>query len=238
MYPEKLVEGIDPKDPPRLDLHHKKFYALLAARGVDVVDLYPVLAAERKGPKGPAYCRTDTHWSGRACVLAAETLAKRIKRKDWYEGARKSTYATEEREVTIAGDLTRGLPAGKKPGKETLTLRFVGTKGGRGLAPVAPDANSPVVLMADSHGLVFHAGEDMHCKGAGLADQLAYELGFPVDLVAARGSAATPVRMTFCRSGLKPGYLDKKKVVIWCVAAREFTETMGWSKVPVKIETE
>jgi len=27
-------------------------------------------------------------------------------------------------------------------------------------------------------------------------------------------------------------------VVIWCFAAREFTETMGWSKVPVKLETE
>jgi alginate O-acetyltransferase complex protein AlgJ len=29
------------------------------------------------------------------------------------------------------------------------------------------------------------------------------------------------------------GYLDKKKLVIWCFSVREFTESTGWSKVPV-----
>ncbi len=48
---------------------------------------------------------------------------------------------------------------------------------------VAPDRNSPVILLGDSHNLVFQAGGDMHATGAGLADQLAYELGFAVDLV-------------------------------------------------------
>ncbi|MCK4788070.1 MAG: hypothetical protein KAV87_30230 [Desulfobacteraceae bacterium] len=115
-----------------------------------------------------------------------------------------------------------------------MKLRFIRTKTRNGLRPVNPDSESPVILMADSHGLIFHIGGDMLVKGAGLADQLALELGFPVDLIAVRGSGATPARVNLYRRARKKGYLAKKKVVIWCIAAREFTESVdGWAKVPV-----
>jgi alginate O-acetyltransferase complex protein AlgJ len=36
------------------------------------------------------------------------------------------------------------------------------------------------------------------------------------------------------RARKDPGYLAKKKVIVWCFAAREFTESdQGWDKVPV-----
>ena len=74
----------------------------------------------------------------------------------------------------------------------------------------------------------------MHARGAGLADQLALELGFAVDLIAVRGSGATPVRISLYRQCKKdPGYIVRKKVIIWCFSAREFTESTGWSVVPV-----
>ena len=74
----------------------------------------------------------------------------------------------------------------------------------------------------------------MHARGAGLPDQLALELGFAVDLVAVRGSGATPARATLLRlARANPGYLAGKKLVIWCFGAREFTESSGWQKVPV-----
>jgi alginate O-acetyltransferase complex protein AlgJ len=237
VYPDKITdagagsEGV----PPRLDAAHQEFYALLREGGVEVVDLFPDLAKHRLDREGAMYCRTDTHWSGRACERVAATLANTIKKEPWYGSVAKDDFAAERRDVAVQGDLLRALPEAKRPSGETLPLRFVGRKqAGAPLAPVEDDPNSPVVLMTDSHGLVFHGGRDMHCRGAGLADQLAYELGFPVDVVAARGSAATPVRITFYRNGNKEGYLARKKVVIWCFAAREFTETSGWAKIPVR----
>ena len=92
------------------------------------------------------------------------------------------------------------------------------------------DKASPVLLLGDSHTLVFHAGADMHGTGAGLADQLAAELGIAVDVIGVRGSGATPARVNLMRRAkADPAYLAGKKVVIWCFAARDFTESTGWS---------
>ena len=115
----------------------------------------------------------------------------------------------------------------------------MGTRTSNGLKPVDPNPNSPVILMADSHGLIFHVGGDMLASGAGLADQLALEMGFAVDLIAVRGSGATPARVNLYRRAKRKGYLAKKKVLIWCIAAREFTESVdGWGKVPVLKKTQ
>lgn len=76
-----------------------------------------------------------------------------------------------------------------------------------------------------------HGGGDMHARGAGLADHLAKELGFPVDLVAVRGSGATPSRISLMR---RRDDLAGKKVVIWCLSVREFSESVqGWRLLPV-----
>jgi alginate O-acetyltransferase complex protein AlgJ len=92
------------------------------------------------------------------------------------------------------------------------------------------DTASPILLLGDSHTLVFHAGADLHGVGAGLADQLAAELGIPVDVIGVCGSGATPARKNLMRRiQADPAYLTGKKVVIWCFAAREFTESTGWS---------
>jgi alginate O-acetyltransferase complex protein AlgJ len=79
---------------------------------------------------------------------------------------------------------------------------------------------------------VFHAGADLHGIGAGLADQLAVELGIPVDVIGVCGSGATPARVNLMRRAkANSAYLAGKKVVIWCFAAREFSESTGWSVV-------
>jgi len=119
-------------------------------------------------------------------------------------------------------------------GKELALLRFVGTEASAGVTAVPPDRASPVVLLGDSHTLVFHAGADMLASGAGLPDQLLHDLGIPVDLVGVRGSGATPARINFIRRVRGDStYLAGKKVVIWCFTVREFTESQGWSVVPL-----
>jgi len=54
-------------------------------------------------------------------------------------------------------------------------------------------------------------------------------------LIGTRGSGATSVRVSLYRRARKdPDYLAKKKMIVWCFAAREFTESdQGWDKVPV-----
>lgn len=229
VYPEAL--GVAGKE--RLDTFHQEFYALLRKEGVTVVDLLPDLLARKNGETGPMFCKQDTHWSGMATVLAAEKIAALLADKPWLKDAPKIQTATRTDEIEITGDLWGMLP-GDKPAKEKIKLRFVGTADSGGSTPVTEDKKSPVVLMGDSHTLVFHAGGDMLASGAGLADQLAHDLGIAIDVIGVRGSGATPARVNLMRRAKSdPSYLGGKKALIWCFTVREFTESTGWSKVPV-----
>ena len=241
VYPDKISETIKAKygkTSHRLDIHHQQFYRILRDRGIKVIDLVPEFLANRYDQQGYLYCKTDTHWSGLASIRATKLIAHELKNKAWMKGITKKRFDSEYRTVRIRGDLLRELKEQEGIEDESLELRFVGTRTSNSLKPVDPNPDSPVILMADSHGLIFHAGGDMLARGAGLADQLAFDLGFPVDLIAVRGSGATPARVNLYRRAKRQGYLAKKKVIIWCIAAREFTESVeGWGKVPVLKKT-
>jgi len=228
IYPEKIL--------PDIDLHGEtaapylaRFYDELRKRGIDVVDLSPVFLQNRSNEHGPVFCKTDTHWSGLGCVLAAQTIKDKILEK--IAGQPRKDYAAEWKEITIKGDL--GDLAGaniKKPEPEKIAIRMISDKQAGGA--INPDANSPLLIIGDSHTLVFH---DFLAEKSGLLDQLTYEVGFAPDLIGTRGSGSTSVRISLYRRARKdPGYLAKKKMIVWCFAAREFTESdQGWDKVPV-----
>jgi SGNH hydrolase-like domain, acetyltransferase AlgX len=229
IYPEKILPefkgGSDDAAPA---LH--SFYAELRAAGIDVLDLMPLFIKNRDDKQGAVFCKTDSHWSGFGCTLAAQAIAEKVRGKLAAAGSTKE-YASEWKETAIDGDLVNLLPPGSpKPRPEKIAVRSVSEKGTA--SAVQPDANSQLLLLGDSHTLVFH---DFLAERAGLLDQLAQELGFAPDLIGTRGSGATPVRISLYRHSLKnPDYLAKKKVVVWCFAAREFTEaTEGWAKIPV-----
>lgn len=207
----------------RMDAVHQEFYKQLAAKGVKVLDLAEAFAKEKTRPNAPAlYCKTDTHWSPYACELTARLIKKRLGAPAWLAG-KPDAFKTASEKRTIAGDLTDGK------GSEELPVRVVTSADN----PAIEDRTSPVILLGDSHTLVFHVGQDLHGAGAGLADQLAAELGIAVDVIGVRGSGATPARVNLLRRAkADPGYLGGKKAVIWCFAAREFTESSGWSLVP------
>lgn len=234
IYPDQLPSTVEPGgDPPRLDIHHQAFYERLRENGVEVLDLTPLFLSHRHDSRGALYCRQDTHWSGTATVLTAEQIATDVRSKPWFEAVPRLALQHEWKTVEIAGDLWRAL-ARPPLAKERLPLRFVGTEAGGGRVPLESDPSSPVVLLGDSHTLVFHAGGDMHAQGAGLADQLALEFGFAVDLVGVRGSGSTAARINLLRRAQStPEYWAGKRLVIWCFAARELTESDGWRKVPI-----
>jgi alginate O-acetyltransferase complex protein AlgJ len=230
IYPEKLgfQHAVGPNDSaPFL----QEFYADLRGRGIDVLDLTTLFARNREDARGPLYCQTDSHWSGLGCVLASEAIAQAVRGKFPAADGSHRSYETHWKDATITGDLVALLPAGvAKPDPERLAVRTVSeTPNGY---PVQPDANSPVLVMGDSHTLVFH---EFLSERAGLVDQLAKDLGFAPDLIGTRGSGATAVRVSlYRRTRTDPGYLARKKVIVWCFAAREFTEAdQGWVLQPV-----
>ena len=230
VYPEALTGG-NPNGPApaRMDTFHQQFYAELRKNGVTVIDLLPDLLAQRNAAGGPVFCKTDTHWSGAGIRIAAEKITALLADKSWLKAAAKTKAVTVTRPVEITGDL-QGMLGGAA--KETVALNFVGTEASGGNTAVPSDRQSPVVLLGDSHTLVFDAGADMHTTGAGLPDQLVHDLGVTVDLIGVRGSGATPARINLMRRVRgDAGYLAGKKVIIWCFTVREFTEASGWSKV-------
>jgi len=236
IYPDFLSDSLTisrENSSVRIDSEMKTFYQLLRKEGIQVLDLTSLFMANRFHRDETLFCKQDTHWSGNGCVLAARRIREEIEGLPWLKKIPKSAYQTAWDSLTIEGDLWKALGNKNLP-QEILSVRQVGTVSAGALKSIVSDMKSPVLLVGDSHNLVFHAGDDMQTSGAGLPDQLALELGFPVDLAAVRGSGATPARVNLLRRAQRdPNYWKNKKLVIWCFAAREFTQSDGWKKVPL-----
>src|SRR5437764_1887124 len=228
IYPEKILPDVDLQGESAAPVL-ARFYQELRERGIDVVDVAPVFLQNRASEHSPVFCKTDSHWSGFGCVLAAQTITEKIREK--FAAQPRKNYAADWKQTTIKGDLVDlGGSKTKNVEPEKIAVRTISDKE-TGAATI-PDPNSPLLIMGDSHTLVFH---DFLAEKSGLLDQVAYEIGFAPDLIGTRGSGATAVRITLYRRTRKePDYLAKKKVIVWCFAAREFTESdQGWDKVPV-----
>lgn len=215
IYPEVLPPPGIP-DPGATD---REFFKALGGHGVNVLDLTESFRAAKDAD--PVYCRQDSHWAPEGIMIAAKAIADRVRDLPWAKAMPKLPLTYQALPINITGDLAA---PGAAP--EPLNARFIAADG----QPVPPSKSSPLILLGDSHNLIFHAGGDMQAAGAGLPDQLAFELGFPVDVVAVRGSGATPARRNLAR---RKDNLAERQIVVWCFSVREFTEGQGWSKVPV-----
>ena len=228
IYPDRLANGLTAADAGQAQAHYQDFYQALTGSGVKVINLLPKLIADRD--KAQLYCCTDSHFSGAGLDLFAAAAAEALKKEGWYPGVAKKEFATAKLPITINGDLRQ--MAGGAGSEEELELQVVTAKADG--KPLESDPKSPVILLGDSHTLVFQAGGDLHAKGAGLFDHLSAKLGFAVDLLGVRGSGVTPARIKlFQRAKQDPNYLATKKAVIWCFASREFTGSGGWKEIPV-----
>jgi alginate O-acetyltransferase complex protein AlgJ len=240
IYPEPLAtegEKLEWKassdvDSERLDCWHSEFYGVLRARGIEVIDLVPEFRRQRFAEGGPLYCRTDSHWTPRGALLAAEKVSAMVAASNWAKGSPRADYQTRLGTVQITGDLA--VLMGKERGaSETISVESVasvrGVRSGTTAAALV-DRSSPVLMIGDSHTLVFHDPQ-MFAAGSGFPDFVAKQLGMPVDLIGVRGSGATTTRIEILR---RRDQLAGKKVLIWCLSFREFTESeAGWRKVPV-----
>jgi len=218
--PPKIVmapaqAGVSAADAEKMRSGWAQILAELRSRGVTVLDLAPDFAA------APAdfYCRCDTHWSGRGIERAAQGIEAWLAEST--DLAPSASPAGAWKKQMIKGDL------GGDP--EEIDLWFAA-------GPFAPDRRDhPLVLLGDSHVLVFHSGGDLHGAGAGLPDRLGAALGSSPDVLGVRGSGATSSRLAMARRARSDGgYLDAKQAVVWCFAGREFTEADAWKKIPLR----
>ena len=214
IYPDKLDSTAKPTDPIALSPIIDK----LNKAGVKTIDFEKIASDHRAAnPQDKLWCEQDAHFTPLAAKMIAELVAKEI--GDTVKGTQKFTRKTAT-DLKIVGDQVKGTDWEGKTPQETVIIEEV--------EGVEPDPASPVLLMGDSHTLVFQEGgsNGMHCKGAGIFDQLSFELGLPLDLVGVRGSGLMQARKNLFRQAkANPGYWGTKKVVVWVFSVREFTQS-------------
>lgn len=221
IYADQLLDIKAPTATTRVDQAQADFVKLLNANGVKTLDLTPVYLAYRQShPDQPLFSKTDTHWSGAGISVAVDEIMKRVKQEPWFASAAKQHFTPKLNTFEASGDLSKMVDEANPP-KETFKVTTV---------DVLPNRQSPLLLLGDSHNLIYSVGGDMLAQKSGLPENLAYQLGFAPDVIGVMGSGATPARVNLLRRG---DNLQGKKMVIWVFTAREFTEGQGWSKVPV-----
>ncbi len=236
LYPDKLDASFAPGDPWPLT----PFLEKMRAAGLNVIDLEPVMRQRREAqPAEKLWCAQDAHYTPLACEIIAGLVKAEIEKGEWYAAhPKEELLRSDPAPLEIVGDQIKGSEWEGKVAKETLTVRYAGRAAGDRVDPVAPDPASPVLLMGDSHTLVFQEGASggMHAKGAGLFDQLSVECGFPIDLVGVRGSGLVQARRNlFMTATQTPDYWVNKKVVVWVFSVREFTQSFD-KIIPIPIE--
>ncbi len=217
IYPDKLFTGA----PPEALMASGPFLEELKTTGANVIDLETLFRAERS--KTDVFCATDSHWSPAGAALAAKAIATT---PILVTLAKPGNYVTSAPEkLLITGDLAAS-PGLEDTPKEELVLTKIGTGPVSAPVPVPAAASSPVILMGDSHTMVFTDGASlgMHCQGAGLRDHLQATLGFPLIQLSNQNSGGTGARRLFNqRLQTNPAYLNEVKAVIWVFSIREFT---------------
>jgi len=219
---------------PRLQPVEEEFFAALHARGVAAIDLTPVLLAHRDDEHGPLYVSSDPHWTSKGNVLAAQEIARWVKRQPWFAKVLQQRFETTWKPFEHSGphyrDLVEGAGLEKRPPDlvQVREVHLVGA-GGHPVKVESRQPDSPVILIGDSHTVWWRSQE------AALFQQLACELGFPVDTLSTSGGGPNESRLNLVRQvRATPGYLASKKLVIWCFASRDLLGPKeGWIRTPL-----
>jgi alginate O-acetyltransferase complex protein AlgJ len=236
IYPESVL-GPEPfakrTTIPNLHFSLQELLGSLREGGVRVFDLTQLFLDEREHPEyGSVFCRSDTHWTPYGISLGARILAAEIKMKPWYEAVPKQRYSQRWRTKKHKGALyqTYEKATGKVLEPDPVQMRriMIETEDGlEGFGLHHPE--SPVILIGDSNAARWTPFR------SGLPYALAFELGFPIDVLSEAAGGANETRLNLVRKvRAEPGYLEGKRIVVWCFSARTFTNTReGWIPMPL-----
>ena len=196
--------------------------AELREHGVLVFDVGDVIRTAREASDGPFYLATDTHWRPETVELIARHLALFVTDAVQLPASMSAPLESSRVEVTNHGDTAQLL--GLSPDRplfppETVQIRRV--------TPVArtrwlPDPNAAILLLGDSFTNVYSLETMGWGESAGLAEQLSFEMGRPIDRLSQNDAGARASRELLAAE-LRRGRdrLDGKRVVILQFANRE-----------------
>jgi hypothetical protein len=195
----------------------KRLMRDLLQGGVEVIDLYTVFRdhRDRIRDRYRLYHPYDTHWRNVASQIAADEIAKRLKRYDFVQEAMAEPARYETREEPNPGRADLGSAnqrerAENDPDLDDPVLAvYDKVTGGRYV-----DANdSPVVITGDSFARIYMD------KSAHFGAQTAAKINMPVAMLHAMGSGPFVAKL-LAEEG--PQYIEGKRVFIWTTVARAF----------------
>jgi hypothetical protein len=239
IYPELLTSGMNSASAGRFS-HSHGIIEELNKRGVETVDLFSALATERRGDSisgDSLYLRTDTHFKHRGVLIAAKTIAERVKRFPWFAMGNVE-YTMDSLITPRSGDIAAmiDIPSSSRAryrslfAPETtvcLQVRYpIDGKEGRRALYKDDYENSPILVLGDSYSRIYETDAP---RSAGWIAHLARELKQPVASLVNDGGASTLVRQSLARN---PDLLKNKRCVIWEVVERDFRfGEQGWKEV-------
>ena len=221
IHPEQL--GVRASLAPVRNASFSQFADEMRAAGVLLFDPAPLLAD--LGAVGEAtYLARDTHWRPDAVVAVAQELARFLDRETPLPEREPVSLDARLARVSNPGDIVGllDLPAGWSPyPAETVEVRRILTADGR---PWRPEPTADVLLIGDSFANIFSLEAMGWGTAAGLAEQLSFALGRPVDRLVQNANGAFASREALARE-LAHGRdrLAGKRVVVYQFATRELT---------------
>jgi len=238
IYPESVLGSerlADLDRVPNLDGALTELVSALRQESVRIIDLAPLFLMHRSNPEHRAiFCPSDAHWTPFGISLAAKALTSEIRDRPWYDDASKLKFRQRWRDRkhsgTIYGLLKDETGVSREP--DVVQTRKITMKtGDRPQKVPIQNPDSPVVVIGDSNAVWWKWPR----FSSSLPEQLAFELGLPVDVLSTKGGGANETRLNLVRRLRdEPGYLDGKRVVIWVFSARSFTnEDQGWMVIPI-----
>lgn len=217
IHPERFVRRAVSGSRPLQNVSEPVLFERLRQAGIRMFDAAPILLAS-----SPSYLATDTHWRPEAMERVAEALARELAPR--LEGTSRLSLRRTTETVTNRGDLARmlTLPEGTEPAPEQATIHPVFTE--RNEVWRSSD-RAEVLVLGDSFCNIYSLPGLGWGAGAGLAEQLSYYLGAPVDRLARNDSGASATRRMLSHE-LARGRdrLAGKKIVVWEFAAREWAQ--------------
>ena len=221
IHPEPL--GLRASAAPVRNVSFSQFAEEMRAAGMLLFDPAPLLAD--LGARGdPVYLARDTHWRPDAVIAVAQELARFLERETPLEERAPVSLDTRRVRVSDRGDIVGllDLPAERSPyPSETVEVQQILTADGR---PWRPNPTADVLLLGDSFTNIFSLEAMGWGTAAGLAEQLSFALGRPVDRLVQNANGAFASREALARE-LARGHdrLAGKRVVVYQFATRELT---------------
>ncbi len=228
IYPEETGVSLPNGKGNIVNPYSRKFLKDLSDAGVDVVDLYtPILAEKAKPCKGceTVYQHQDTHWADRGLEVAAKAIADRIKKYGWYSGLPKTVFTVRDTTFSKTGDIVSRLAISAQTKYKPENLK--------GAMVVGPenklydsDKNSPILFLGDSFLGMYELTD---CRHAGVSAHVAKELGVPLYTLVSYGGGPT-ITQKIKRMG-KAG-IAGRKLVVWLMVARDlYNYHENWEKL-------